>query len=125
MAKETAAEKKARQAAAAANAGLDVEDTETGMIEEGSDDDGETGLVPDTNDIPELQKPAELIDYDFKRAVELGLPKMPKKYTQKYLDLYTVYVRFIKQNPWKWDVNTDNGKSLLRDLEALDITKRG
>ncbi len=121
MARETAAEKAARIATTRNAAGLD--DENTGIISEAveTDDDGVTGLVPDTNDIPELQKPAELTDYDFKRAVELGVPPLPKRYTQKYLDLRTVYVRFIKQSPHKWDVTTDNGKALLAHLKALEV----
>lgn len=119
---QTAAEKaaaKAKRIADAANeAGLE---TGSELVEDTVDTDDREGLVPDESQIPELQKPRELTQRDFDMALELGLPPLPKRYTQKYLDLRTTYVRFIKQNPEKWDVTTDNGKSLLKDLKALEV----
>ena len=121
-AEQKEAEKLARRQAAAETAGVEALEVIAAPAVS-SDDDGVTGLVPDTVNIPELQKPQAITDRDVRMAEEVGLPPLPKKYTQKYLDLREIYIRFIRQSPHKWNIKTDDTQAALRALNAIDITK--
>lgn len=113
------AEKKARIDAAA---GLDTttEETTTESTEEVEDTDTRIGLVEDPK-IPDPKKPDAITSRDERNALEAGVPPLPKRYTQAYLDLRNTYILFIRQNPEKWDLNRDDIKAALAVLKALEV----
>jgi hypothetical protein len=73
-------------------------------------------MNPDTNDIPTPASAPAITDRAVKEALEQGLPEMKKGRSEAYINLWNVYVRFIRQSPEKWNVEKDE---LLKKLEVL------
>lgn len=120
-AEQKKAEKDARIAAAAAAAGVEtIADETVESTEEVEDTDTRVGLVEDPK-IPDPKKPDALTARDERNALEAGVPPLPKRYTQAYLDLRNTYVLFIRQNPEKWDMNRDDIKAAIAALKALEV----